>query len=280
MSKIFVSYSHKDGNFVSKLTSGLERDHEVSIDGVIIVPDIPLIEQISAYIDTCNYFLPVISRNSVESVWVKREIALAYDKSLARESLLIPVIVGRTKVPRYLAAIHYIRFHMPNRPPSFNKCLGNLLELIRRSPIISGNLVLGQFVIWGKISVRHEGEFGLRVKSQGVPTGASGLCFDKPLYLTGFSKVILTISGSTASDFTGWSRVSPKMLKLEIDGIPVPTRQAILRARDDEDYIKPTDGSIEFELPLVNREKGFARKLEIVFGKGRINGLILYAKLA
>ena len=57
------------------------------IPGLSIIPDIPLIEQISAHIDACDYFLPIISSNSIRSTWVRREILLPMiDRLRARQA--------------------------------------------------------------------------------------------------------------------------------------------------------------------------------------------------
>jgi hypothetical protein len=47
MARVFISYSHQDQGFVSKLVSDLKGFHDVVIDLVSVVPDTPLIEQSS-----------------------------------------------------------------------------------------------------------------------------------------------------------------------------------------------------------------------------------------
>lgn len=77
MGHIFISYSHKDREYVHKLAETLqERDFDVWIDDRIDYGTRwPLV--IEDAIDTCESFILVASRNSHDSTWVQHEFARA-----------------------------------------------------------------------------------------------------------------------------------------------------------------------------------------------------------
>jgi hypothetical protein len=272
MPKVFVSYSHKDLQFVNRLCSDLRAEHEVVVDRAAIVPDIPLIEQIAAYIDTRDFFIPVISHSSVRSPWVRREISLALQRSIQRGVSVVPIIIGDVDPTSLIAHIPYVRFPVTGSKRYMN-ALARFLGLIRRASIVSNNMVLRNFTSWGNITVSPVGDFGLVLHSDGDTLGASGLVYDRPMHITGFSKIVLHIDHSKQSDFTGFKPHTSKMLKLEIDDRPISPSSAVALNDDDPTYIHAKDGDVEYEIPANVRERGYLEKLQIVFGRGRINDL-------
>jgi hypothetical protein len=281
MSRIFISYSHRDDDFVLKLVSDLQTDHDVAVDYKSIVPDIPLMQQISAHIGLSEVFVVVISDYSAQSPWVTVEIARAFSNSLYRRCQILPIVLGDAAPDGFLADKPYIRFRTQGREPFYSSALREFRNMIRRNPIVSGNLVLQFFSTWGNIEVVPEGTFGLRVNSRGPMLGASGLAYDGPLHVTGFTTLTLTISGSSTSKFTGWvPRWRPKMLKIELDGQPLPALDSALRAADDIGYIKPKDGTVDYQLPSSILQRGFVGKFEIVIGNGKIHDFVLHAKFS
>jgi hypothetical protein len=77
MGYIFVSYSHKDKEFVHKLHQDLENEgFEVWIDDRIDFGDEwPMI--IQEKLDACDAFILVASENAYESKWVQKELTRA-----------------------------------------------------------------------------------------------------------------------------------------------------------------------------------------------------------
>jgi len=80
MSHIFVSYSRTDKDYVTKLVDSLESNgYDVWYDLAMVTGD-EWADHIKARIDNCNAFIVVMTQNSEESVWVKREVLYAMQK--------------------------------------------------------------------------------------------------------------------------------------------------------------------------------------------------------
>lgn len=80
MSHIFVSYSRADKDYVMKLVDSLEsKGYDVWYDLEMFTGD-EWADHIKARIDNCDAFIVVMTQNSEESVWVKREVLYAMQK--------------------------------------------------------------------------------------------------------------------------------------------------------------------------------------------------------
>ena len=110
--------------------------------------------------------------------------------------------------------------------------------------------------------------------------GAAGLVYHHPLYITGFSKIIVHVGNSAASYFSGFYPHTSKMLKLQMDDLPVLPSHGVPTNKDDQGYVPARDGDIEYEIPASIRERGYLRKLEVVFGRSHINGLRFACRIA
>lgn len=77
MGHIFISYSRKDEQYVNKLVEALENEgFDVWIDRELLTGD-TWIQVINHKIDTCDAFVIVMTENSKESTWVRREVLYA-----------------------------------------------------------------------------------------------------------------------------------------------------------------------------------------------------------
>ena len=276
--KIFVSYSHGDSVFVKRLCVDLRTEHEVTVDTTSLVPDVPLIQQISALIDSGDIFIPVISHASMKSVWVSRALSLAFQNSTQRGILVVPVIIDDVDPTSLISHIPYVRFIIDDTTQYMN-AFEQLMNILRRSPIVSRHIVLRNFSSWGNISIQHTADYGVIVRSDGDTQGASGLVYHHPIYITGFSLIALHVEGSQESDFAGFYPHTSKMLKLQMDDRPISPLN-ISTDVDDPGYISAQDGDIEYAIPTSLRERGYLKKLEIVFGRGRVNGLRFVCRVA
>jgi hypothetical protein len=153
------------------------------------------------------------------------------------------------------------------------KAFTRLLLFIRRSPIIAGHIVLERFSPWGNMAVTCNEDYSVILQSEGDTKGASGLVYHHPLYITGFSKIIVSANNSAASDFSGFHPGTSKMLKLQVDDVPIFPSNDISINEDDRGYARAQDGDIEYEIPTNIRERGYLKKLELVFGRGQYNDL-------
>jgi hypothetical protein len=80
MGYIFISYSHKDKDYVHKLQTKIETEgFEVWIDGRIDYGE-KWPKVIQEQLDGCDAFIVVISENSYESEWVQNEVTRAKRK--------------------------------------------------------------------------------------------------------------------------------------------------------------------------------------------------------
>src|ERR1700730_17686212 len=177
--KVFISYSHRDSRFVTKLTRDLSAEYEVLLDTHALVPDVPLILQISTLIETCDYFLPVISVESLRSGWVERELAMAFTHIIEQEVAVVPLVLGRLQPSSLISHVPYVRFKRPSDAADYMKTLQSLLQLLRRNPLVSGNLVLSIFQTWGNLNTKPDDDFGLVLDSSGG--GACGLVYHSPI---------------------------------------------------------------------------------------------------
>ena len=77
MGHIFISYSRKDEEYVTKLVESLENEgFEVWIDRELLTGD-TWTQVINHKIDTCDAFVIVMTDESQKSNWVRREVLYA-----------------------------------------------------------------------------------------------------------------------------------------------------------------------------------------------------------
>lgn len=120
MSDVFISYSHKDKNFVHKLTSELiRRGFSVWVDDRIDIGSRwPHVIQDS--LDNCKAFIVVMSSHSYASDWVQNELNRAKDKGKPIFPLLLDGDVWLS-----VQATQFIDVRGDKLPPA---CIVNLLS--------------------------------------------------------------------------------------------------------------------------------------------------------
>ena len=83
MTSIFLSHSHSDKPFVRKLASDLSKSGvRVWIDEAEILVGDSLIDKIGSGIEETAFVGAVLSKNSVASSWVKRELEIALNEEI------------------------------------------------------------------------------------------------------------------------------------------------------------------------------------------------------
>src|SRR5437868_1622731 len=104
MSSVFLSHSHKDKQFVRRLTKDLRRrGHVVWVDEAEIKVGESLVEKIREGIDQVDFVGAVISKASVKSRWVSRELDLATSKELAgKRVVVLPILTEKVPLPGFL----------------------------------------------------------------------------------------------------------------------------------------------------------------------------------
>lgn len=100
--QVFISHSHKDHAFVKHLAEDLER-HGIDVwyDEWEMKPGDSLTAKIGEGIKSSGYLVIVLSKNSVSSNWVEKELSLALSDQLARKSIkVIPILRETCEFPR------------------------------------------------------------------------------------------------------------------------------------------------------------------------------------
>jgi hypothetical protein len=116
MSSVFLSHNSKDKPWVRTLAERLIADEVIVwLDEAEINIGDSLIEKISAGIQDMKFVAAIISKNSVESSWVQKEISLAMSKEIAgREVTVLPLVIDNCELPISLSDKLYADFTNPN----------------------------------------------------------------------------------------------------------------------------------------------------------------------
>jgi TIR domain len=107
---VFVCYSHADKKLVRVLSSALKsRGARIWIDEIELKVGDSIIERITTAIAKADFFLAVVSKSSGNSIWWKKELALAITGELRRGRIrVLPVRVDGAPMPAVLEDIYYL----------------------------------------------------------------------------------------------------------------------------------------------------------------------------
>jgi hypothetical protein len=98
--KVFISYSSKDRSSASAVKEALKNENlDVWMDNDSVNPGDSISSAIMEGLTESDYFVLLISENSNQSNWVKREIATAFELSNTKNLSVIPVMIAKTEVP-------------------------------------------------------------------------------------------------------------------------------------------------------------------------------------
>ncbi len=130
----FISHSSKDKRFVRQLAADLvENGVQVWLDEQRIRVGDSIPEKIAQGIAESDFFLLVISRNSVESEWVRKELSGAMVREIERRRVTVmPVKVDDAQVPASIADKKYADFS-----GSYAAGLSELLVAIKSQEVIT-----------------------------------------------------------------------------------------------------------------------------------------------
>ena len=104
---VFISYSHQDSQFAEKLAKALEAiDVEPIVDRLELTVGDDIRSAVDEMIDRSDYFLYVISKNSANSNWAKKEI----EQATKRDKRILPVVLDVDAVPESLSGVYYADF--------------------------------------------------------------------------------------------------------------------------------------------------------------------------
>lgn len=126
---LFISYAAKDFEFVDKLEMELQaRKLRIWIDKREIKVGDSLIEKISEGIESSAYAAVIISRNSVGSRWVQKELEILVNRNIegGQRNILPLVIESGLTLPVFLQGIRYLDFAIRG----FEDCMNELVARV------------------------------------------------------------------------------------------------------------------------------------------------------
>lgn len=111
-SRAFISYSHKDKAFVSRLVSDLGSiGAKVWLDLVEMKVGDSMVQKIQDGINDSEWLVIVLSPNSIESSWVNKELSAALVKELEKKSVyILPLLYKECEIPIMLRDKLYADF--------------------------------------------------------------------------------------------------------------------------------------------------------------------------
>jgi len=115
MSRIFISYSRKNKQFVERLHSDLVNEgHYVWIDTIEIKAGEDIHTRIAEGVAEADFVIVVLSKNSLNSEYVKRELYKTFDKQIKAKSVIaIPVLLdkfSKEHIPLPFAGMKFVDF--------------------------------------------------------------------------------------------------------------------------------------------------------------------------
>jgi len=126
--QVFISYNHTDREIAKVITKRLLlAGHEVWVDKLEIHPGDSLIEKISEGLTDSSYLLVLLSKKSVSSNWVNRELEIAISRQLKDKSIkVIPCLIEDCEIPPFLQPILFADFRK-----DFEEGIAELLPSIK-----------------------------------------------------------------------------------------------------------------------------------------------------
>lgn len=112
---VFLSHSSKDKRFVRNLATHLENAGiKVWLDEVELKVGQSLIERLREAIDAVDFLIVILSKASVESVWVQKEIDIAMNQEIKTKKVkVLPILKEKVELPGFLEGKLYIDFSSP-----------------------------------------------------------------------------------------------------------------------------------------------------------------------
>jgi len=131
---VFISYSSKDCNFVNKLSINLiQKKINIWLDKWEMQPGDSLINKIQTGFSESSFLLVVLlvvlSKNSVESEWCKKEInSILMREVEEKHGIIIPILISDCIVPLFLKEKVYADFRS-----SFDEGFSSLLRPLQKN---------------------------------------------------------------------------------------------------------------------------------------------------
>jgi len=122
---VFLSYSSKDSSLAKKIVTLLKgRDVPIWFDNVDLKIGESLSNEIKQAITNASFFCVLLSRNSLNSEWVKKELQWAQIKQSLTKFFILPILLEKVELPDFLKDIKYVDFS------TVEGCISNIPELL------------------------------------------------------------------------------------------------------------------------------------------------------
>lgn len=138
MISVFISHNYMDKQLARKISNTLNYyGIQTWIDESEIKVGDSLIAKISKGIDNVDYIIALISKYSVESEWVLKELDLAMNKEIeGKKVIVLPILAGKCELPSFLQGKLYVDM---STSKNFSKNLPKLLSRFNIENILSGD---------------------------------------------------------------------------------------------------------------------------------------------
>lgn len=115
MARVFLCHNHKDKIFARRIGEDLrQRGIRVWIDEAELQVGDSLIRKIETAIAETDYLAAIISKNSITSEWVTRELEIAINREIHNKRLFVlPLIIDDCDVPVFLTGRLFADFRDP-----------------------------------------------------------------------------------------------------------------------------------------------------------------------
>ncbi len=114
--KLFFSHSSLDKAIVRPLAEELRANGvDVWFDEWEMGPGDSLVQKISDGLAACDVFLVAISRNSLDSQWVREELSSAVIRRIEEQTRLIPLRLDDAPLPAVINHLFYVRIPPPDQ---------------------------------------------------------------------------------------------------------------------------------------------------------------------
>jgi hypothetical protein len=126
---VFLSHSHADNAFCRKLANDLRRSGvKVWLDEAEMQVGDSLIEKIFPAINEMQFLAAVLSKTSVRSKWVKKELAIAMTQEIESKRVkVLPLLLEDCEIPASLQDKIYADFR---RPANYGKELAKAIKRV------------------------------------------------------------------------------------------------------------------------------------------------------
>jgi cold shock protein len=130
--EVFLSYNHHDEWIAKWLADELGKSGvKVWIDQEGMRTGDNIYDRVAAEITESQFFLALMTENSVKSDWVKTETAIAVERYKQHKLVILPVRVGSVRVPESLREFSVLELDLGSREISIGKLVRDIRSLYK-----------------------------------------------------------------------------------------------------------------------------------------------------